>query len=136
MGDVLERGDGQMAVGRLGLLHDAERPTRPVALSGEDLVEGARSMRLEGVEGAVRHGSAGAAQGALLAALGVLLGRAPVDVVAVAGVHAAHVDALDGAGRRALEAGLALERAGLVVEEDEAAAVAWRDGVLASGYCT
>ena len=87
------------------------------------------SIGSKGVDGGVGHRPAGAAQGRLLAPLAVLLGRAPVDVVAVAGVHAAHVDALDGAGLRALEAGLALQRAGLVVEQQEAAAMARRDRV-------
>src|SRR5204863_9650669 len=59
------------------------------------------------------------------------LGGAPVDVIAAAGVDAAHVDALDRAGLGALEAGLALERAPLVVQQLQAAAVLGRDvGVL------
>ena len=66
--------------------------------------------------------SAGAAQRGLLAPFAVRLRGAPVDVVAAAGVHAAHVDALDRAGLGALEARLALERAVLVIEELEAAA--------------
>ena len=45
-----------------------------------------------------------------------------MDVEPALGVHAAHVDALDRAGLGALEAGLALERAVLVVEQLEAAA--------------
>ena len=58
-----------------------------------------------------------------------------MDVVAAARVDAAHVDALDRAGLRALEAGLALDRAPLVVEELEPAAELVRDrGALSSGY--
>ena len=60
-----------------------------------------------------------------------------MDVVATAGVHAAHVDALDRAGLGALEAGLALERAPLVVEQLQAAAELGRDVVArTSGYMT
>ena len=91
------------------------------------LVEWRQVDLLEGVEGAIGHWSAGAPQRALFTAFGVLLGSTPVHVVAVACIDAAHVDALDGAGCGALETGLALERAGLVVEQDEAAAVAWTD---------
>jgi hypothetical protein len=47
--------------------------------------------------------------------------------VAALRVDAAHVDALDRAGLGALEAGLALERAVLVVEQLQAAAVLDRD---------
>ena len=50
-----------------------------------------------------------------------------MDVVAALRVDAAHVDALDRAGLGALEAGLALERAVLVVEELQAAAELDRD---------
>ena len=50
-----------------------------------------------------------------------------MDVIAAARVDAAHVDAFDRAGLRALEAGLALDRAPLVVEELEAAAELVRD---------
>jgi hypothetical protein len=45
-----------------------------------------------------------------------------VDVEAAFRVDPAHVDALDRAGLRALEAGLALQRAVLVVEELQTAA--------------
>ena len=90
-------------------------------------------MGSKALEGAVGDGPAGAPQGALLAPFGVLLRGSPVHVVAIPGVHAAHVDALDGAGCSALEAGLALQRAGLVEEEDEAAAMTRRDGVLGLG---
>ena len=129
-GDVLERRDRQVPVRVLGLLQDRSARRGPVVVRGEDRVERRRGRwRANGSNDAIRHGPAGAAQRGLLAPLGVLLGRAPVDVVAVAGVHAAHVDALDRAGRRALEAGLALERAGLVVEQDQPAAVARRDVV-------
>ena len=50
-----------------------------------------------------------------------------MDVVAAAGIHAAHVDALDRAGLGALEAGLALERAPLVVQQLQAAPELGRD---------
>ena len=78
-------------------------------------------------ERGVGHRAAGPAERGLLAALAVRLGRAPVDVEAALGVHAAHVDALDGAGLGALEARLALERAVLVVQELQAAAELGRD---------
>ncbi len=130
MGDVLERRDRQVAVGRLGLLQDGHGvawldspPAARIASSG------ARSMGSKGSKVRSGTGRPERRSGALLAPLGVLLGRAPVDVVAVARVHAAHVDALDGAGGGALEAGLALEGAGLVVEQDEPAAVPRRDVV-------
>ncbi|OGO56588.1 MAG: hypothetical protein A2V84_12860 [Chloroflexi bacterium RBG_16_70_13] len=50
-----------------------------------------------------------------------------MDVEAALRVEAAHVDALDRAGLGALEAGLALERAVLIVEELEAAPELGRD---------
>ena len=93
----------------------------------EDLVDGARVDGLEVRERGVRHRPAGPADRGLLAALAVRLGRAPVDVEAALGVDAAHVDALDRARLRALEAGLALERAVLVVQQLEAAAELGRD---------
>src|SRR6185369_4011147 len=61
-----------------------------------------------------------------LASLAVCLRGSPVDVEAAAGVDPAHVDALDGAGLGALEAGLALERAPLVVQQLEPATELWR----------
>ena len=73
------------------------------------------------------NGAAGPAERGLLAPLAVRLGRPPVDVEAALGVHAAHVDALDRARLGALEAGLALERAVLVVQELQAAAELGRD---------
>jgi hypothetical protein len=81
-----------------------------------EAVEGGKVDRLEWLVGGIGHGPAGAAERRFLAALSVRLGRAPMDVVATARVHAAHVDALDGAGLGALEAGLALQRAVLVVQ--------------------
>ena len=109
---------------------------RVVVVALEDLVQRrecppARS----GVNAGSATGAAGAAERRLLAPLAVRLGRAPVDVEAALGVDAAHVDALDGAGLRALEARLALERAVLVVQELEPAAELGRDvGRLTSGY--
>ena len=88
----------------------------------EDAIEGGQVDRGERPVGRVGHGPARAAQGRLLAPLPVRLGRAPMDVVAAARVDAAHVDALDRAGLGALEAGLALERAPLVVEQLQPAA--------------
>ena len=133
MGDVLQGRDGQVAVGALHGFEHGQRLGGLVLAGRQDLVHCPQVDGLEGIEGAVGHGSAGAAQGRLLAALGVLLGRAPVHVVAVARVHAAHVDALDGTGLRALEAGLALERARFVVDQQQPAAVARADGVLLLG---
>src|SRR6185369_8672379 len=76
----------------------------------------------------VRYGPAGPPKRRFLAPLPVRLGRAPVDVVAPTRIDAAHVDAFDRAGLGALEAGLALDRAPLVVEELEAAAELVREG--------
>ena len=129
MADVLERRHGQVAVGVLGAAKDGQHVARVVALVGQDRVEGRRVDRLERCGGGVGDRPAGAAQGRLLAPFAVLLGGAPVDVVAVARVDAAHVDAFDGARLGALEARLALERPGLVVQQQEAAAMARRDRV-------
>jgi hypothetical protein len=73
------------------------------------------------------HRAAGSAQRGFLAPLGVLLGRAPVDVEAVLGVDAAHVDALDGAGRAHWKQVSHLSVPELVVEQDQPAAVVGRD---------
>ena len=127
MSDVLERRHRQVAVEALHLLEHGQRIRGLVRTGAEDLVERRQVDRLERVERAIRHGPAGAAQGRLFAALGVLLRGPPVHVVAVARVHATHVDALDGAGLRALEAGFALECAGFVVDEDEPTTVARAD---------
>ena len=101
-------------------------PARVVLLAAR-IASRARGRSARRVERAIGHRPAGAAQRGLLAALGVLLGRPPVDVEAVARVNAAHVDALDGACGGALEAGLALERAEFVVEQQQAAAMPRRD---------
>src|SRR6185503_13970948 len=100
---------------------------RVVVVAGEDLVEGGDLDALEVGVGRIGHRPAGPPQRRLLAPLAVLLGRAPVDVEAALGIDAAHVDALDGARLRALEARLALQRAVLVIQQLEAAAEARRD---------
>ena len=122
LADPLERRDRQVAVGRLGRLEDLEHLLGVVVELLEDLVDGGRVDPLEVVVGVVGDRPAGAPQRRLVAPLAVRLGRAPVDVVAALRVDPAHVDALDRAGLGALEAGLALERAPLVVEQLEAAA--------------
>src|SRR4029079_19517795 len=96
-------------------------------MAGEDGVDRAGLDRVEVLVRLVRHWPARPSQGRLVAPLAVGLGRAPVDVVAAFRVHPAHVDALDRAGLRALEASLALQRPVLVVEQLEAAAELVRD---------
>src|SRR6185295_13928838 len=64
-----------------------------------------------------------------LASLVVRLRSAPVDVEPATRVDTAHVDALDRARLGALEAGLALERAPLVVQQLQASAELRRDHV-------
>jgi hypothetical protein len=111
----------------LGRFEDLEHPLRVVVVHVEDLVQ---RRQVEGGEVLVRligHGPAGPAHRRLLAPLAVRLRWAPMDVEPALGVHAAHVDALDRARLGALEAGLALERAVLVVQELEPAAEADRD---------
>ena len=63
VGDVLERGDRQVAVGGLGALEDLHRVARVVVLACQDRVERREVDRLERVEGAVRArgGRSGAA---------------------------------------------------------------------------
>jgi hypothetical protein len=130
-GDVLECGDREVSVLRLGLLEDGQHLLRVVVPCLEDRVQRLEVDALEARERAVGHRAAGTAERRLLAALSVGLGCPPVDVEAALGVHATHVDALDRAGLGALEAGLALERAVLVVEQLQAAAELGRDvGVL------
>ena len=106
---------------------DGQQPARVVVVGHQDALERAEVNRQPRVEYAVGHRSPGPSQRRLLASLGVLLGRAPVDVEPVLGVDAAHVDDLDGARRRALEARLALEIARLVVQQQQPAAVVGRD---------
>ena len=128
LADPLERGDRQVAVGRLGRLEDREHLAPGRGRTRRGSASTSREVdRRERPVGRVRDRPAGAAQRRFLAPLAVGLGRAPVDVVAAARVDAAHVDALDRAGLGALEAGLALERAPLVVEELEPAAELVRD---------
>jgi hypothetical protein len=116
-----------VAIGGLGCLEDLEHVLGIVVELLEDLVDGSRIDPLEMVVGRIRDGPAGTAQGRLVAPLAVGLGRAPMDVVAALRVDAAHVDALDWAGLGTLEAGLALERPPLVIEQLEAAAELVRD---------
>ena len=100
---------------------------RVVVVVLQDPVHGGDVDRLEAGVDRVRYLAPGAPQGRLLASLAVRLRRAPVNREAAPRVAAAHVDALDGAGLGALEAGLALERAVLVVEQLQPAAVLHRD---------
>ena len=113
---------GQVAVRRLGRFEDRQHVGGIVVELLEDGVDLREVDRRERDVRRVGDGPAGAPQRRFLAALAVGLGRAPVDVIAAARVHPAHVDALDRAGLGALEAGLALERAPLVVEELQPAA--------------
>ncbi len=121
--DVLQRGNRQVAVGSLCLIEDGEQSVRVVIVGREDALEWAQVDGQPRVERLVCHRPARAPQGRFLASLGVLLGRSPVDVHPVLGVDPAHVDDLDRAGHGALEAGLALEVAGRVVEQHQAAAM-------------
>ena len=127
LADPLQRRDRQVAVGGLGRLEDLEHPGGVVIVVLEDLVEGTHVEALEVRVRRVGYGPSRAPEGRFLAPLAIRLGRAPMDVEAALGVEAAHVDALDGAGLGALEAGLALERPVLVVEELEAAPELGRD---------
>ena len=124
---MLERGDREVAVLGLRLLEDLQHVARVVVVGLEDRVERREVDALEALVRRVGDRAAGPAERGLLAALAVGLRRAPVDVEAALRVHPAHVDALDRAGLGALEAGLALERAVLVVQELEAAAELGRD---------
>ena len=138
MADVLDRGDREVAVRGLDLLEDRQHLARVVVAPFQDLLDRDQIDRLEVDEGLIGHRPSRAPQGGFLAPLAERLGRAPVGVEAVLRVVAAHVDAFDRASLRALEAGLALEVAKLVVEELEPSAEANRDvrgrfGVLDGG---
>ena len=122
LADPLERRDRQVAVRRLGRLEDPEHVLGIVVELLEDRVERGEVDRREPTVRGIRHGPPGAAERGFLASFAVGLGGAPMDVEAAPGVDPAHVDALDRAGLGALEAGLALERAPLVVEQLETAA--------------
>jgi len=124
---VLQRGDGQEAVRLLDLLEHPDEVAGVVVVCVEDLVHLAQVDRREARRGRVGNGAAGPSERGFLAPLRVRLGGTPVDGEAAPRVGPAHVDALDGAGLRALEARLALERAVLVVEELEPAPVLRRD---------
>src|SRR4051812_34592479 len=119
LADPLQRGDREVAVRRLRRLEDAEHVARVVVEVLEDRVDRADVDLCEAPVHGIRDGSAGPAQRRFLAPFAVCLGRPPVHVETSAGVHAAHVDAFDRTRLGALEAGLAFERAPLVIEQLE-----------------
>ena len=127
LADPLERRDRDEAVRGLDLGEDPEHLLRVVVDLVEDRVDRPEVDVVEVLVRRVGDRPAGSPEGGFLAPLGVRLGRAPVDVEATLRVEAAHVDALDRAGLGALEAGLALERAPLVVQELQPAAELRRD---------